>query len=61
MKLLNLCEESQNYLTDPQEIENYIRNVLQYKKAYKIDNQSRVTFNANVTLHDTGFEEAAEL
>lgn len=50
MKLLNLCEESQNYLTDPQEIENYIRKVLLFTKGYTIDQNGHVTFRAQLDI-----------
>lgn len=56
MKLLHLCEESQNYLTDPQKIDDYIKHVLKYKKAYKIDDQSYVTFNSNFMLRDNNIK-----
>ena len=50
MKLTHIIEEEQNFLTAPQEIDDYIRNVLKYKSFYSVQNNSGVYFNRDLKL-----------
>ncbi len=50
MKLSNVCEQKQNYLTDPQEIDSYVRNVLRYKLDYDILPDNVVLFKNDLTF-----------
>ena len=50
MKLSKVCEQKQNYLTDPQEIDTYVRNVLRYKLDYDILPDNVVLFKKDLTL-----------